>query len=444
MMTTRRWNCCCYIIEGLKDDQFIDFVTNLCSHDRVFSFLRSIDGIDIAEFDCVYSPAKRRGPIPGRAAAAAAAVSFGGGGGGINRVNAVASGQVLPSSSSSIRWNTPGSTNVAHTHLGPRKASDVLQQRHHSLHSNSAPLLLRGSSVIPSGNIIVNNIISDHGHDMMDVSVSDAPALQRAKVNDVANTPGNRAEGGIPWTVMQHTHLLDANDANGERLRSYFRLSINELFNLPPTPSDEEYFYRILVPLGLQQQQQSTMGFDSIMDGDPRQIRARIPGGHLAALAAARFAELTLGAIAHHEVALALELGNAIVHCLREAVQTTIDSNKSQQVPTVLIHQIAKAYFLLGVFRAYRADFERYFQYRRVCLGYLSQVEVCAASNFYPFKLDASKNPHFLSFLLPVLPLSLDSVGRRKWANNYRINGIFRCLGLHDVQCQQQGSSECR
>eukprot|EP00534_Pseudo-nitzschia_fraudulenta_P016320 CAMPEP_0201249066 /NCGR_PEP_ID=MMETSP0852-20130820/58480_1 /ASSEMBLY_ACC=CAM_ASM_000632 /TAXON_ID=183588 /ORGANISM="Pseudo-nitzschia fraudulenta, Strain WWA7" /LENGTH=142 /DNA_ID=CAMNT_0047547993 /DNA_START=108 /DNA_END=532 /DNA_ORIENTATION=+ len=29
--------------------------------------LTSIEGIDVSEFECVYSPAKRRGPVPGRA-----------------------------------------------------------------------------------------------------------------------------------------------------------------------------------------------------------------------------------------------------------------------------------------------------------------------------------------------------------------------------------------
>lgn len=147
---------------------------------------------------------------------------------------------------------------------------------------------------------------------------------------------------GIPRTIMSHTHMLDRGDPEGSRLRAYYKLSIDEMFRLPSTPSDEEY---------------------SASTGQP------IPGHHLAALSATRFAEAALGAIVHNEVVLAMELCNAVVHCLRESVQQTVE--------LTVMFEVAKAYFLLGVFRAYRGDMARYFKYRRVCMTYLSRLEVC-------------------------------------------------------------------
>jgi hypothetical protein len=93
-----------------------------------------------------------------------------------------------------------------------------------------------------------------------------------------------------------------------------------------------------------------------------------IPGTHLAALSAARFAEVALGAIVHNEVSLGMELCNAVVHCLKESVQ--------EQVQPPYMFEVARSYFLLGVFRAFRGDMLRYFKYRRVCLTYVSKLEV--------------------------------------------------------------------
>jgi hypothetical protein len=162
------------------------------------------------------------------------------------------------------------------------------------------------------------------------------PNSQRRKV--ITEQP---QQPGIPGTIMSHTHLLDRGDPDGSRLRAYYKLSIDEMFRLPCTPTDEEY----CASTGQQ-----------------------IPGSHLAALSAARFAEAALGAIVHNEVGLAMELCNAVVHCLRESVQEPVD--------ITVMFEVAKAYFLLGVFRAYRGDMSRYFKYRRVCLTYLSKLEV--------------------------------------------------------------------
>lgn len=166
---------------------------------------------------------------------------------------------------------------------------------------------------------------------------------QQPKPTQSANMDAN----GVPKTIAAHTHLLELSDSDGSRLRAYYRLSVDELFGFPPTPTDEEYCMRLNIP-GM----------------TPRMI----PGTHLAALSAARFSEVALGAIVHNEVSLGMELCNAVVHCLKESVQ--------EPVQPPYMFEVARSYFLLGVFRAFRGDMLRYFKYRRVCLTYVSKLEV--------------------------------------------------------------------
>jgi hypothetical protein len=169
--------------------------------------------------------------------------------------------------------------------------------------------------------------------------------------NDTSTTTGSSSSygivAGVPRTVRLHTHLLDRNDVDGERLRSYYRLSIDEMFCLPVSPTDEEYCSR-----------SNVVGLTPNM----------IPGTHLAALSAVRFAEAALGAIVNNEIPLGTELCNAVVHCLRESVQDPIQ--------TPVLFEVAKSYFLLSVFRAFRGDMVRYFKYRRVCLNYIAKLPV--------------------------------------------------------------------
>jgi hypothetical protein len=124
----------------------------------------------------------------------------------------------------------------------------------------------------------------------------------------------------LPAIIAEHLiALLEVTHPLGNTLRSYYQLSINEMFQLPSTESS-----------------------------------------------ASKFAELALGALVNDDVSLAHELSNAVVHCLHEALWH--DFNGS--------YDIAKTYYLVGVFRAFRGDFGRYFKYRRVCLAYLSKLPV--------------------------------------------------------------------
>eukprot|EP00977_Amphora_coffeiformis_P026304 scaffold25445_cov183-Amphora_coffeaeformis.AAC.1 len=174
-----------------------------------------------------------------------------------------------------------------------------------------------------------------------EMEAMEQPSAQRPKLEEQP-----QQAPGIPRTITLHTHLLERGNAEGARLYSYYMLSIDELYRLPPTPSDEEYCARLNVP-----------GMTATM----------IPGSHLAALSASRFAEIALGAIVNNDVSLGMELCNAVVHCLRESVQEPV------QIP--ITFEVAKAYFLLGIFRALRGDMQRYFKYRRVCMAYLTKIE---------------------------------------------------------------------
>jgi hypothetical protein len=225
-------------------------------------------------------------------------------------------------------------------------------------------------------------------------SVDMEPPTRRIKTSEAPRENNNRDSNGVPRTIAAHTHLLELSDPDGSRLRAYYRLSVDEIFGFPPTPTDEEYCMRLNIP-GM----------------TPRMI----PGTHLAALSAARFAEVALGAIVHNEVALGMELCNAVVHCLRESVQ--------EPVQPPYMFEVARSYFLLGVFRAFRGDMVRYFKYRRVCLTYISKLEV--RSSFETL---------WMALAMIVSQLYVFCVAERRKRCHYLVRcGLFRCLGLHDL-----------
>ena len=63
-----------------------------------------------------------------------------------------------------------------------------------------------------------------------------------------------------------------------------------------------------------------------------------------------------------------MELYNATVHSLRECLKDPVKPEYG--------FEVARAYFLLGTFRAFRGDMVRYFKYRRGCMSHLSKLEV--------------------------------------------------------------------
>jgi len=308
--------------------------------------LTSIDDVDMNEFECVYSPAKRRGPVPGRSGQSRKAdVAFGrtqqnpmeaewqGGMGGVQSMEELQLRQMM------LQNMGAGGPGLGASGLG---ASGLGASGLGALDQGAGFLDTQQAAIQQQLNLI------QQLQAQQNLSERGAPEVEqparRIKLDQAK--PNATDSNGVPRTIAAHTHLLELSDPDGSRLRAYYRLSVDELFGFPPTPTDEEYCMRLNIP-GM----------------TPRMI----PGTHLAALSAARFAEVALGAIVHNEVSLGMELCNAVVHCLRESVQ--------EPVQPPYMFEVARSYFLLGVFRAFRGDMIRYFKYRRVCLTYISKLE---------------------------------------------------------------------
>ena len=151
-------------------------------------------------------------------------------------------------------------------------------------------------------------------------------------------------------SVARHLPLLHPSSADGALLRSYYELSTNDVLNLPPIPTDEEYLARL--SLDVQRFHQPN----------------KFPTYDQSALRAARFSELALGALANGQVSLSMELSNASVICLRDCVD--------KPAHTSCLYDVSRTYLLLGIFRSFRGDMTRYFKYRRVCMMHILKLDV--------------------------------------------------------------------
>lgn len=348
--------------------------------------LNSLEGVDLNDLECIYSPAKRRGPVPGRTGPTRKSASQMGseeqspepqdGNYPLEQEFQIRQMMQMNQNAAQLALQQVGlvgaadqgaasfGANTVSSGFDPSAAAaaaaqhQALQQQLNLLQQLQAQQKLAGGDGSVNGNLGggalgPNNTIGalsagGGGAVMMDDDldsgrqIASAQPSRRQRVDPVMD-----AAEGVPPTVAAHTRLLQRNDPVGSRLRAYYRLSVDELFSLPPIPTDEEYCIRLNLP-----------GISTRL----------IPGTHLAALSAARFAEVAIGALVHNDVTLALELCNAVVHCLRESVQEPVQPS--------YMYEVARSYFLLGVFRAFRGDMERYFKYRRVCLTYLSKLNV--------------------------------------------------------------------
>lgn len=290
-----------------------------------------IKSIPIEAFDCVYSPAKRRGPVPGRSNAS-------------KRSSEVSARTSLESE----------------TRLG-MPSMEELQLRQMMLQNFNNPAF----GMLPEATFfdpqqaalqqqlnLMQQLQSQIPNNFVDPREMERPA-RRMKLNhgQPVRPSIDMTHNGVPRTIAAHTHLLELSDPDGSRLRAYYRLSIDELCCFPPVPTDEEYSLKL---------------------GIPGMTPSMIPGTHLAVLSAARFAEVALGALVHNEVTLGMELCNAAVHCLKESAVEPVQPS--------YMFEVARSYFLLAVFRIFQGDKARYLKYRRVCLSYISKLEDRAAA----------------------------------------------------------------
>jgi hypothetical protein len=183
-----------------------------------------------------------------------------------------------------------------------------------------------------------------------DITHQSTKRAHRAEpVQSSTTTSGRNSD--LPNSVAMHLPLLRHDNADGAILRSYYELSANEVLNLPPVPTDEEYCARLNA-------EQKQLGYHPY----------NLPTYDQSALQAARFSELALGALANGQTPLALELSNASVMCLRNCVEEP--SHKS------CMYDVARAYLLHGILRSFRGDMVRYFKYRRVCMTHILQLTV--------------------------------------------------------------------
>jgi hypothetical protein len=149
--------------------------------------------------------------------------------------------------------------------------------------------------------------------------------------------------------IQKYLPLLHPTNPFGMHLRACYTLAFGGLLGLPPIPTDQEYC------------RQFGPSFDPSL----------LPTFDVAALHAARFAELAMGAltcIKHREMTLLVALINASVLCLRNCAD--------EKVHPSLMMDVARAYFFHAILRVHLDDMKRYFEYRRICLEKLAQLDV--------------------------------------------------------------------
>jgi len=354
---------------------------------------------DLNLLDCHYSPAKRRGPVPGqrrRGHNAISEISSGMNGAPVatnegsdamyypKAYPPIVSGEgernVLNPNHTSLAHDTYGFTSAANHHSYYGDSVNAYSQNSGGLYGNLSYGHLQAGAI--NGNnafsqqqdLYPNPVpqVSESFHPFINMenssslqqqqqqqiggsnSFSDSPQfLPSCPVTEPVKTrrirlvdkPSFSSDSKSP---RKHFGLLSPGSEGGILLRSYFQTSVNELFRLPPIPSDQEYCERRKLDLG-------------------RSVNA-LPSFDWAALQAARFSELALGALVSNQISLALELSNATVYCLRQCVEEPVHPS--------CMFELARAYLLHGIFRSFRGDMLRYFKYRRVCMIHLTQLKV--------------------------------------------------------------------
>lgn len=357
--------------------------------------LASIEGIDISLFGCVYSPAKRRGPVPGRISRKNSTAAkenqsktqpFLSGRGNPMSTHPLTPGNVTSASglSDNPMFSSDQTGMLQHLENQKQKLSALLMKGEPSgsidemLQAQQRSMLLQAQTQLNGFNL---NAISDSsgiglyaggvGSNMYGANsaasnnlsgnqllqAQQLQAMNQAHKEKMQEQGGNpnqrmkmsssesREEKSTPKYIAKYEPLLGPTNQEGNMLRSYYEISVNELFRLPPIPTDEEFCLKLPLPISVSQMSR----------------------GDACTLKAGRFAELALGAQANYQVSLALELSNATVVCLRESIA-------DQSYPCGAYDK-ARAYFLHAVLRSFRGDFERYFKYRRICLTHMNQLK---------------------------------------------------------------------
>ncbi|KAL3768787.1 hypothetical protein ACHAWU_006888 [Discostella pseudostelligera] len=208
------------------------------------------------------------------------------------------------------------------------------------------------NATVLSGDLDVNRDMSDldmnNGAMVGDADVNLRQTIPATLPQHHANASASGQRGFDHPDIHKYLPLLHPSNPSGMHLRACYTLVFGGLLGLPPIPTNEEYCRRFGPSL------------------DPGQL----PQFDIAALHAARFAELAMGAltnIKHGDMTLLVALTNASVSCLRYCA--------AEKVHPSLMLDVARAYFFHAILRAHSDDMERYFKYRRICLIQLAQLD---------------------------------------------------------------------
>ena len=186
------------------------------------------------------------------------------------------------------------------------------------------------------------------------------PGLSHQPIHFSATSRGRSPE--LPPNILNNSNqekafirkesvsdMLRLQSSSGNLLRAHYQISVNELFGFPATPSEEEFCFH-----------RTNGALNNLF---------RLPAEFdIAAIRAARYAELTIGAHVIGQSELASELASGAVVSLKNCVEEPVQQD--------LLFDLAKTYFLLGLYRWFIGDVERYLMYRRSCMAHIMQLEV--------------------------------------------------------------------
>jgi len=336
--------------------------------------LTSIAGIDPSLFECIYSPAKRRGPVPGKSTTRKSdemnqnglggmkgnksnlmrmdMAGFGGGSGGnegmYNQNQIAALMGAAGGGMDGMGMNQGGGMNDSFSlqqQLLMQQQQQLRMQQADSSGMGMGGMGGSGFDGMGNQNLMLQQQLLMQQMQNSGVKIPGADDGDRERLAQRLRKEESPPDNiGVGKSVTKHIALLEKSSVYGNRLRAHYILAIDTLFKLPPVPSDEEYCSKL----------------------NANMTPSMLPPFDVAALRAARFAEIALGALVSNQIGLALELSNATVVCLKQCVEEPVHPS--------CMYNVARSYFLHGLFRSYRGDMTRYFKYRRVCLLKLTQL----------------------------------------------------------------------
>jgi hypothetical protein len=183
-------------------------------------------------------------------------------------------------------------------------------------------------------------------HQMTGFDGPSGSPLRRNSVQQVSNNTKASVVGCEKTSVLELIHLLEPSHPLGSRFRASYTLSFGSMFQLPPVLTFEDYCQQFTPPV----------------------VLSSLPKYDVAALQAAHFAELAIGALADGERSKTFELMNASILCLQDSVKEPCHISCQ--------FELAKAFFFHSLLRCYHGEMEQCFKYRRAAMNTLALMDV--------------------------------------------------------------------